>query len=320
MPFDFQSVPLTRIDPDDETLRITTQTALSPLAAGITRAGLINPPVLLPRGGQWVVVCGFRRIAAVRQLKWTQLPARILSPETPHADCVRMAIADNAFQRPLNHIETSRALALLSTTIPEPLERTRIARELGLPSAPSLIEKLIPLCRLPDVVQKGIVANTISLPVAERLGGLDTDVAIFFGDLFNSLNLSLNKQREVLTLSEEISLREDRSLMSVFQEGPIHDTLNDPDQDRSQKAGAVRRQLKLRRYPHLTRAKDDFESAIKSIKFPNTVKLTPPADFEGTRYTLHLSFSGLSELHSHRSIFELIEGHPTLRRLIDTGD
>lgn len=308
------------IDRDEKTYRITTDITAEVLAASIAKAGLINPPILVPRDSRLTIVCGFRRIAAACFLGWPEMPARILEQNASHMDCVQLAIADNVFGRNLNPIEISRALSLLSECIADKSELSQTAGDLGLPDRLPLITDLMVLCKLPREVQDGIITGVISLPVAKQLSCLDTRAAIWFALFFKSSKISLNKQREVITLSQEIALREDCSICDIFTDPPLRDLLNNPDFDRSRKASALRSYLKYRRFPTLTRARDNFDRMLKSLKLENTAKLIPPADFEGTNYSLTLTFKDLTELEHHKDTIDRIARLPGMKRLMDAAE
>jgi ParB family transcriptional regulator, chromosome partitioning protein len=317
MQYNFQTVSLSEINTDEETYRITTTIDTGPLVASIVTVGLIHPPILIQRDSKFELVSGFRRIAALRFLEFRQFSARVLDPAISHFECVQLAIADNAFQRPLNPIEISRGLSLLSSCFEKESELCQAASALGLPDSAPLIKKLIPLCNLPWEVQEGVLSDTIPLQVARMFYSLDTQAVIWFARIFKSLKISLNKQREIITLSQEIAHREDLPLGAVLAEKPLYDILNDPDLDRSRKAIGLRSYLKNRRFPALTRAKYAFEVMLKSLKLDASAKLIAPVDFEGTNYSLNLSFKDLGELERHKNTIDRIAQHRDMKRLTD---
>jgi ParB family transcriptional regulator, chromosome partitioning protein len=320
MQYNLQTVSLPEINVDEETYRITTAINTDGLVAAIVKVGLINPPILVKRDFALVVVSGFRRIAAVRRIGLRQISARILDSASSHLNCAQLAIADNAFQRHLNPIEISRALSLLSPCFEIESELLQTAGALGLPESAPLIKKLTPLCNLPMEVQEGVINDTIPLQVARMFYSLDEKAVVWFALIFKSLKISLNKQREIITLSQEIAYREDRSICSIFEDKPLRDILDNPDIDRSRKASAFRSYLKYRRFPALTRAKDAFEEMIKALKLENTAKLIPPADFEGTNYSFNLTFKNIAELERHQKTIDRITQCPEMKHLIDSAE
>ena len=212
------TVSLTDIDTQDTTYRITTCNQMEDLLDTIPSLGLLHPPVLIENTSGYAVVSGFRRIAACRQLGWKSVSARIHSADQDRFQIAQLAIADNSLQRPLNLIETSRALNLLMDTSPNRQQLEKAALALGLPVNPSMVMKVQQLCRLAIPIQEGILSDTISLSMALELGKVDAKDAEMLVALFNRLQLGLNKQRELLLLVSEIAKREDISIQQLIDE------------------------------------------------------------------------------------------------------
>lgn len=208
MHFNEQTVKLSWIDSEDDTYRITTEVRIDALVDSIKKVGLINAPFLIEktRSGlksKFVIVGGFRRIEACRRLGWSTIKARILASDTSKLEAVKLAITDNALQRPFNLIEESRSVSMLSAFF---VENDGLAKEtspLGLPENPDIIKKIKNICHLPGPIQNGILANTISLAMALELSRLEQNDGIFFANLFSDLKLSLNKQREIIVLVKD---------------------------------------------------------------------------------------------------------------------
>jgi ParB-like chromosome segregation protein Spo0J len=109
----YQTISLVDIDFEDPAFRITTRNDIDDLLGSIQKIGLLQPPVLMANSAGYTIVCGFRRIAACRKLGWTRIAAGILKKTVDRFKTAQLSIADNAFQRSLNLVETSRALKLL---------------------------------------------------------------------------------------------------------------------------------------------------------------------------------------------------------------
>ena len=302
MHFENKIVALSSIDLSDHTFRITTDRDLNELVESVEKLGLIHSPLLLDRGSLFTVLSGFRRIQAARHLGWPTLSARVADAGTEKLACAQFAIADNAQQRPLNLIEVSRALNLLSELILEPEQLVKTAASLALPGNLGVIKKIQKLSRLPRFFQELIVADTLSLPMALELGKIPTDAGIALAEIFNELRLSLGKQREIYTLIKEIALREDKSLLTVLNEAKICQTRADENLNRPQKTSKIRFYLKQRRFPILTEAQIKFEEFKTNLPRCSNFKLIPPAGFEGKEHVIQLNFSSLDELNSHRSV------------------
>ncbi len=295
-PLKIKSVKLASIDLEDNTYRITTRSDVNDLINSIKNIGMINPPLLKMEGARYTIVCGFRRINACNFLGRHMMEAVIIDSGVNRLECVKLAITDNALQRPLNLVEKSRSINMLSRFYSDYNSLSKAASVLGLPENPSFIKKIATICHLPRVIQNCILSETVSLSVAIELGMFNSDIGIAFANLFDDLKLSLNKQREIITLIREISIRDDITIMEVLQESDFLAILNDNNLDRSQKSQKIRFYLKQRRYPAITAADKKFRQRIKELKLGNNIRLIPPNNFEGTTYILKLSFNNPEEL------------------------
>ncbi len=306
----YQAVALSGINLKDKTFHITSRTDISDLLESIRYDGLLIPPLLIRKRSVFVVISGFRRVAACRKLKYSDIIARILKPETAAFDCLRMAIAENALQRSLNLIETSRSLQKLSAYIPGSKELVELASTLGLAVDEPIIDKIKRLCLLPKPIQNSILGGTISLTVALELESLEADCAIIFSRIFDQLRVGVNKQKDILNLSREISSREGLYLKEVLEDDHIINIMTHGDLDRGQKSRRLRAYLRQRRYPRIVKAEKKFETYRKNLKLGNDIRLIPPKDFESTRYGLNLTFTSIGDLKSiHRRIYKIIQHH-----------
>ena len=316
MHFKIETVKLVGIDCTDNTYRITTETNLDDLTASIKKIGLLNPPLLLEDNSEYIIVCGFRRIEACRGLGWSQVEARILDPGTQAADCAGIAVTDNALQRPLNLIEQSRSLALISGFIKDDITLTRELSGLGLPENQSVIKKIKKLCHLSGSIQRAILSDIISLAMALELGKLAPDAGAGFVELFENLKLSLNKQREIVTFVQEIALREEVAVLEVLNADRLQAILSQTDLDKNQKTRIIRSYLKQRRFPAITSAERTFEKLVKELRLPRGISLIPPTNFEGSIYTLTFSFKDLPELIEHKTTFDEIIHNSYIKKIL----
>jgi ParB family chromosome partitioning protein len=294
---------LADIDSADTTFRITTREELDNLVLSIQKLGLMHAPVLKDNPPGYNIVCGFRRIAACRTLGWTRIPARVLRKNLGFFEMARLAVADNALQRPLNLIETSRALTLLTEVDTEKEVLMAAAAELGIPLSPAIVPKLKKICDLSLPIQKAILANAIDLSMG--LG------------LFDQLKLGLNRQRELLLLLEEISQREEIPIQQLMTEKPLNHILENTKIDRSIKRQKVRTYLRGRRFPTISKAETQYNAFVKQLKLGPNINLMPPKNFEGMTYTLTIRFDNRKELKNLTEKLEEIIHHPGFIEILD---
>jgi hypothetical protein len=263
-------------------------------------------------------VSGFRRIAACRALNWSAIAVRILDARTPLCDCARYAIAANALERPLNLIEQSRALCLLTKHCPPDSERFSVsAAELGLPDNPVMIEKLTALADVPPAIAQGVLSGVLGIAMAMDLAKLDHLTGESLAILFNDLKLSLNKQREILTLLTEIARRESVSLGDILSAQDIEATRTSHDLDRAQMTRTIRNYLRRRRFPTLDASEKHLKEHLHRLTLNHRIKIQPPRDFEGQHYILTMPIAKLRDLDDLIHTLEKLRQHPSMPILLN---
>jgi len=317
MRFKQKIAKLSLIDSKDDSFRITTQINVDHLMDSINHVGMLNLPLLVEKETGYKIVCGFRRIEACRRLNRADVEARILESDTKKLECITYAITDNSLQRPLNLIEQSISINLLYPFFKDVSVLGKELSAMGLPDNPSIVNKIKELCHLPESVQNGILSNTISLAMALELGRLQQDDGVSFAKLFETLKLSLNKQKEILTIVKEISLREDIPILKVIKTDRVQKILSNEDLDRNQKIRKIRIYLKQRRFPVITAAEKEFENQLKKLKLGSGTKLIPPDNFEDSTYILKLFFKNLIQLKDRRAKIDELINNPSLRKILD---
>lgn len=315
MHFSNKIAPVSYINTSDETYKITTNSDISDLISSIRDIGLITPPILTENNSEFVIISGFRRIAACRQLRLTHIEARIINSETSELQRIKLAITENSFHRQINLVEQSRSFCLLSPF----LNYNSLAREaskLGLPNNPSLIKKIKAICHLPGPVQTCILSNIIPLTVANELSLLKEKEQIAFANLFEKLKPSLSRQREIIIYVKEIALREKISISKVLEDNYLTETSNSEELDRTLKTKFIVLYLKKRRFPEITRAEKEFKKNLRDLKLGAGIKLVHPKYFEGNTYLFNLSFNNLQEFKNRLASLNKIINHPSLKKIL----
>jgi len=317
MRYRLKIVDLSEIDLGDDAFRITTERQVDDLMHSINHVGILHHPLLLKKEATYTIICGFRRIEACRRLNWSELEAMILGPDTMRLKCIKYAITDNAFQRPLNLIEKSRSIGMLSDFFKDTNSLSEELSLLGLFEHPSMIKKLKGICHLPELFQNSILSNTISLAMVLELAGMSEDDAKGFIKLFNTLKLSLNTQREIVTLIKEIAIREDKSILQIIEESHLNKILTNEDLDKNQRAHKIRIYLKQRRFPTIAVIEKSYEKYHQKLNLERGFKLIPPTNFESPTHTLQLSFNNMTQLKGLKTAFEALMENPYLKKMVD---
>lgn len=319
MKYDDRAISISEIDTTDDSCSLSLQTDPAPLVAAIEAVGLINPPILRQRGDlKYRIICGFRRVMACQSLGWHEIKVRVLVGDVSELDLLKLAIQDNRSHRPLNLVEQARGISKLGRHLPSKNRLEVLSSLLGFPHNKKVFQKISSLGQLPEVIQAGVLDEIISFEAAVHLSRLSHGDAACFFDLFKRLKLSQNKQIEIITLVQEIALREDLQPREVLQSEDIGAILERADLNRNEKGALLRACVNRRRFPALAKAEADFLKTLKALKLNNCISITPPPYFEGGPYTLRMTFKNLNDFHRCRKTLDAIAKNPALKRLWDT--
>lgn len=316
---EYKVVPLDRIDIGDLRYKITTGGPSEPLVASIKRAGILTPPVLIPKKDDaLIIVSGFRRIAALTSLGAKETVARVLDGKTEHKHCIEIAIIDNSAQRKMNPVEQGRAVLLLGSLYPDTETLSQAACDLGVPLNPTIARKLQMAAQMKSYLQLALVNGYVALPVALQLATMEDQAAAErITLLIGAMGLGLNRQRELLDWLKAISIREEIPLKMILDDENIQQVMEKPDLDRKQKGHQLRRYFRQRRYPELVNREARFQQAVKSLHLGKGIHLEPPAYFEGMNYTLKIEFKDQSDLVSKYQRFEKLMDSQEMASLWD---
>jgi len=309
MPLQFSTeiVLLSAIDMADSQFRISDPRSLTPLIDSIQAVGLLVPPLVIPMDGdRYRIVSGFARIAACQKLAVENLLVRIAASDTSATELIRAAVSENALARELTVMEKTRVVMLLQKGYPDPKAVTDVVQSLGIAESPELVTKLSRLAHLPVFIQQAVEKGVVGLAMALAMGRLESDAAQRLIQLYQMLRLGLNRQREVLTLIQEIAKRESLPITAVLAADEISAAIYGAAKDRARRRSLFLHYLKKRRYPVLTQKEELFSQLRQRLQLGPKVQINPPPYFEDGTYQLVLGFDSLDELDQrYRKVGEI---------------
>lgn len=150
--------PRTQFDPD----------ALAELVASISASGLLQPVVVRERGGHYELIAGERRLRAVQELGWSQIPAVI--KDVDDQTLLTLALIENLQRHDLSPIDEATGYQRLIDDFKMP--QAEVARLVG--RNRSTIANLLRLLKLPDDVRAMVHQGKLSEGHARALLALDT--------------------------------------------------------------------------------------------------------------------------------------------------
>jgi ParB family chromosome partitioning protein len=168
---EFQEVEIDLIDPNPEQPRTKcSEEKLDELAQSIKANGLIQP-ILLRRiaNGRYQIVAGERRWVASKRAGLKQVAAVIR--DIPDSKLLELALIENIQRQELNPIEEAQAYQGLIKELN--ITQDEVAQRVG--KERSSISNCLRLLRLPELIQKMLENEQISMGHARALLGLDSD-------------------------------------------------------------------------------------------------------------------------------------------------
>ena len=224
----FEKIGLSRLDLSNHFFKITgardfggQKETLSPIAlkSSISRLGLMSPPILKAEAsGHYLVVSGFKRIAACRDSGWREIPAFVFDPETDDGLLMRLAIADNAFHRPLDVVEQAAAVSKLLPYLPaDKASWTAQFQEIGLDIHPGMIDKLRKIHGAATDLKAEMASGNISLTVGLELMEMDAASGDALLMIFKALHPTLNHQKEMIRMARDIAGREEHAVSRIIE-------------------------------------------------------------------------------------------------------
>ena len=324
---DIRQIDICDIDCNDTDFRITTDNRSraipDDLFESIRNVGLLTPPVLFQRPGtpepgkSFSIVCGFRRIAACIRLGSPTIAARVMPADSNGLALTQLSIADNTSIRELNVVEQALAAAKLSGFVSDSTLLCREAATAGLILNPGLLAKLIKINAAFDELKDLLAADIIPLSIGLELATLEKPDALGLSRLFEKLNPTLNHQKEIIRLAKEIARLKGCGVGDILDDDPVRAIVLDTDMDRNRKIKRLRACLRQMRYPEIVRFEEQFLDHLTWLHLPDTIRLIPPAEFEGTVFSIQGRFTCREEFETMMQALDRLHGHPAFNRILD---
>ncbi len=195
-------VRLTEVEPNpDQPRKNFDNEPLEALAESISQHGIIQPIVVRPKDGMYMIVTGERRWRAARMAGLSEVPVIVI--EADDRKSAELALVENIQRKDLNPVEEARAYADLMEEYSYTQEE--IATKVG--KSRSSVANSLRLLDLPDTVLEKLAGGELSEGHAKVLLGIKDQQ-------------KLEKAAEIV-ITKELSVRETEKLVkSMNQELP----------------------------------------------------------------------------------------------------
>jgi hypothetical protein len=265
------------------------------LVCSIEAVGLINMPfVTRNREGRLDIVTGYRRIIALKAMKYACVYCRDLSGSGfSEYEMFLINLYDNIAIRRFNDVEKGMILkGLMMNISKEDVERDFI-HILDIKN-PREIDMLMEISEFNETEKRYIAKGDISINAIRR--GLDNRSRSVILKCISELGLNFNQQLQYIDYISDISIKEGKSIADIMDEYQFLSYLKEKDINTPQKGRAILNLLRTRRFPFLTKNEKEFNKKIKRLGFPDGIRIKHPPFFEGQDYRLEIVFKDGIEL------------------------
>jgi len=314
-------VKIDQIDFSDRTYIFTFEPLMSQMVQSIRNIGLLNPPILAQISDKpsYRIVSGLKRILALIHLKTEIFSAFIFQDKLEKINLYLFLknFYDNISIRVLNPIEKSHVLNKLINTCNVSSDEilTTYLPLIGLGSNPKILDSYLPLIQLEDNLKIAVVENFFSPDFAVRLLNYCHQDRQAIYDLFSTLKLGKNRQKEFLRLLDDISNIIDKPIAEIVNQSLIQSTLSDEKLTVSLKVNRIRDIFRKMRFPIFSQAEDNFNSLKKELKLPPQIVFRPSPFFENDKYSIEISFKNQTEFDDALKILTNITENKKLNKL-----
>ena len=317
------NVALESVDLTDQAFRISESLECAGLGTSLREVGQLSPVILLgSRERPGTVVCGFRRLHALRNIGEKSVLVRSLPPgECGPLQAFRIALWDNLAHRHFNALEKARILHVLQFTcgLAQDILVEDYLPLLGLTPHQNVLRTYLRLHSLLPGLRMALLDGRLTPASAERLCMLPQTDQEALARVLEKARWSSSLQRQVLDLVEEIAVVGDCSAADVISSLEVTEVLGDSALSAFQRGERIHAILYQRRNPRLARAQRAFLNGKKELGLPGAVRLTPDAFFETPRLRVEFEASCAADFREITTALHQAAEKPALAKLFEVG-
>lgn len=296
-----QKIPLQQIDLSEDTFSINYLPGLQNLRSSIEEVGLIQPVFLRKRLGGYQIICGFRRISVMKELGKSEIESRVFEEkEMNEFQLFSFSLHENLTTRGFNTIEKAIALDKLihRFQIDHAIVIKTFLPSFSLEPNEKILNTYLSLAQMEDEIKRYVLEEEVSRSNIRRLATLNPDDRMVILSLISQLKLGENRLREILTLLEEISRRNQCAEKDIVQRPDIQAILSQKELTPSHKTERIKKVLMDLRYPKRHQMEEEFEKRRRDLNLPSNLLIHHQPFFEGRGLRVEFQFETMEEYRS----------------------
>jgi len=309
----YETLSLAKINLEDERFRTSFHPDLDRLILSIKKVGLLSPPLVCRGDKGFILVSGWKRVLACRDLGLPAIGA-LVTGEKNGLRLFLLGLYENLATREIGLAEKAEVLSKL---LKFGVEKKTLLRSylplLSLPATAAHLEVLLDLSKADNGVKEFVGEKELPLPLVQSL--------LQFMPVEQKLVLPLlrplgqNKQKEIVEDFWEISRRDDVSVQKVLGETEMRQALGSPKLSPLEKAEKIRSILRRKRYPQLSSWQEAFASTLRKVRWPKSIAIQPSPYFEGEDISVSFRFKNEEEFKAGLKKLQEVSGKQEFSRL-----
>jgi ParB family chromosome partitioning protein len=312
-------VRLDDVDWEDRSFALHSYTRADHLRDSINRCGVLFPPWLLKTAARYVIVDGWKRLTALRELSADGCDCLVFHETSDRTRLLLRRIEARLFGAPLNAAEKAQIIAKLARILPEEQIVKDYLPVLQLPARPDAIQQCSLLAAQDESFLQAIAADRICERAALELVDWEVESRGMATALLGQLRCSASIQLEIIEHITEIALGQGRERLDVLNSPEFLEILENPRLNHRQMTQGLRDLLRRLRFPRLWARQERFQESLGRCHLPPKIRLQHPPAFEGGEWQLQVLFSGPAELRELLGVAEQFADSPRLAELITPG-
>jgi len=290
----FTQIDIHKIDTADKRFQISPFYSIGPLIPSLKETGLLNPPVITKRENRYIIVSGWKRLAACQKLSISLIPVFVMQEQSDR-EIFKIPIFENLSIRDYTQIEKAVVIRKLY--------------DFG-ESPENIIKKYMTLLKVPphyDVMDAYMKIDKLNKKIKEiahekkwSFGTLEL-ITEFTENEIQALypflkELSLNKQKQLVENIFEISKKRDVSVKNLLSSREYLKIQNQENLSSVQKAEKIHLLLRKKRNPTLSAWRESLVKLNDSLDLPEEMTIMPSKFFEEDMISIKLDLKNRDEL------------------------
>ncbi len=298
---------------EDERFRISDCFSLERMILSLKSVGLIHPPLVCLRDNHFILVSGWKRILACREISLSPVPVRV-AEEADELKTFLLAFYENLALREFNLIEKAQILSKLKKFGEK---KERIVRDilplLDIPSTMDHLDIFLNFSKFEPELERMIVEKKMPFSSAHLLSEFKSKERKLLMPLL--LPLGQNKQKELLEDLQAILRKMGAPAERVLVSKEIQDIQKSENLSSLQKSDRIRLLLKRKRYPSLFTQRDSFDSLLKRMNWPQEISVKASPFFEGEDVSVSFSFKSKDDFQRNLRKLQKLASHKEFSNL-----